>query len=183
MLAYICTHYIGINIKTTAHYVLENCWRCRVDSDQNPSSDMKPDLLSGFVRKWSGQTEQRAGSTTRAFESLPGHFYAAGGLSKSIQLQSAGQLSALPPGCLCKVLMHSEAERCSAATHTGHFFRLLTASFKPSKVFLCRKFFFSKAAALKWNYSRVIWVLLMPHSHKQQKDDMCSDKHELNSWG
>lgn len=86
-----------------------------------------------------------------SFKSLPGQFDAAGGLSKSIQLQSAGQLSALPPGCLRKVLMHSEAERCSAATHTGHFFRLLTASFKRSKLFLCRKkrkdFF--EAAALK----------------------------------
>lgn len=74
-----------------------------------------------------------------SFERLSRHFYAAGGLSKSIQLQSAGQLSALPPGCLCKVLMHSEAECCSAATHTGHSFRLLTTSFKRSKLFFCRK--------------------------------------------
>lgn len=96
-----------------------------------------------------------------SFESLPGQFYAAGGLSKSIQLQSAGQLSALPPGCLRKVLMHLEAECCSAATHTGHFFRLLTASFKRSKLFLCRKkkkrLFQSCSFKVKLQMSDLVW--------------------------
>lgn len=36
-------------------------------------------------------------------------------------------------------------------------------------------------AASEWNYRRVIWLLLMPHSHMEQKDDVLSGKHELNS--
>lgn len=83
---------------------------------------------------------------------------------------------------VCKVLMHSEAERCSAANHTGHFFRLLTASLIPSKMFLCRfkntfpQSFQLKASALNWNIRPVVCYYFLIVTN-------FTDKHEWASCG